>query len=203
MLPNPNWMVARVLAAAGTSTVMVGVFVLILFVLPRPLPALRGEVRADPRRPDGTVETRYWVGLLKERWTYRDGKPHGLTVQYYPNGSIYRELFYVDGKLSGPANEYRELPLYRGSGRRRAPRRRRESFEKGPLRATWHYVGGAREGPYRIFYEDGTLKEEGAYRAGRPEGVVRTFSRKGELLSEKDHGIRAGSGDSLLLDRAS
>jgi hypothetical protein len=202
MLPNPNWMVARVLAAAATSTVMVGVFILILFVLPRPLPALRGEVVPDPRKPDGTVETRYWLGLLKERWTYRNGRPNGRVIQYYPNGSIYRELFYVDGKLSGPANEYREVSLYRGRGRRLPPRRR-DAFEKGPLRATWHYVGGEREGPYRLFYEDGSVREEGAYRGGRLHGVVRKYARTGEVISEKNHGIRAGTGDSLLLDRAS
>lgn len=199
-----NWVLARMVAAALAAVVIASFYVIVLLFLPRPLPGIRGEVGLKPNQPDGIVETRYWIGLLKERWNYKGGLPNGVAIQYYPNGSMFRQLFYVDGKLNGVCNEYYERPTYRGGvGRRAFPKKRRESFEKGPLKATWHYVGGKRDGEYKMYYLGGVLKEEGLYSRGKRVGTVKKYSEEGELISEKHYGGSGSHSHSLFIDRTS
>ena len=199
-----NWMIARVLSVVIASTLIVLIFIVIIFVLPRPLPGFQTEVALKTNQPDGILETHYWVGLLKERWSYQGGRPNGMTLQFYPNRSLYRQLPYLYGKLHGIYNEFYEKSRYgRGVGRRGVPPRRREELARGPLKAKFEYIAGKREGPYSLYYENGVVKESGSYQNGRRSGVLKKYSKAGKLLKEKNYGNRSDSNYSLFLDRSS
>lgn len=172
-----NMMVARVLAGAAASVVMVGVFILVLFVLPRPLPGIPAEA---PKGQDGIYEKNYWIGTPEARGQVLDGRVQGGFVQFYPNGSLYRLLQYSAGRLNGEAREFHEMPT-RNMGRRR-PADTPDGLT-GPVKAVWNYSDGVREGPYRFYALNGELIEEGEYRNGKRLWKRRLSSQSSFSLS--------------------
>jgi antitoxin component YwqK of YwqJK toxin-antitoxin module len=181
-----NWIVARMISGALAS-IVVAIVVIIILYAPKPYPGIEGEVSFDADRENGVVKTNYWVGLLKEEWTYENGFPHGLMLQYFPNRSVMRELRYHRGKLQGLIKEY-----YEKQGFRPGPSERRlvgvldpKKTVRGNIKGKWEYQSGLKEGRYEIYYERGGLKEKGTYKQGKLNGRIRKFNQIGKVTSEK------------------
>lgn len=47
---------------------------------------------------NGSLNTYYYSGEIKTRWEYKDRRPHGDVVTYYPNGEILYIDIYDQGK---------------------------------------------------------------------------------------------------------
>ena len=181
-----DFLKAQFLGAGIASLIFVGVFAVIVLVLPRPFMAqVPGEVPLKPG-VDGAVETYYWVGTLKERQFYRNGIAEGEWVQYYPNGSVMRRMMLSRGVVEGPVLEFYELPSG-GGGRRgmaRSPGRDGE-LGQGPPKGERNYAGGKRHGPYRTYYLNGSPREEGECQEGKLLGKPRKYPKTGKSLIER------------------
>ncbi len=183
---NPlSWVVAGALTGVLGSIVM-GIFISIILFAPKPYPGIKEVIKQDMSREDGTIQTKYWVGLLKEEWTFKNGFPQGYAYQFYPNGSTLRRLHYVDGRLEGAVEEYYEKPgSARGVSRRYVAKKPPQlKLGSGKKKAVWNFRDGTLDGTYALHFEDETIREEGSYLEGKRHGFFRKYSRKGKLKSE-------------------
>ncbi len=158
----------RFLVSSFTALIMSGLMIALYWFVPQHEPRLKPGGPVRPPVSDGVWEQNDFMGLVDTQWTLRGGRAEGDALQFYSNGSLFRELTYRAGRLDGPVREYHEKPRYRRSptrGRIAGPAER--AFMAGPLRRTMTYRDGAADGPYEIYFPYGILKEEGHYRAGR------------------------------------
>ena len=105
-----------------------------------PLRVLQSEALYVAGAPEG--ETRVWdrQGRLAQVVPYRQGKRHGLMVDYWPaTGKPKREAPYAAGELEGVVKEY---------------------FESGVLKSERPFKAGKREGTERQYAGDGKLASE-------------------------------------------
>ena len=195
-----QWLIARVLAGAIAAVVMALVIIGILVFTPPPVVKLQAEISYNAKHADGVVEKHDLFGLLQAQWTYRDGLPNGVSLHYYPNRSIFRELQYVDGKLEGEVRAYYQKERTRGRARYAAMRDARSVYEAvlGDIKGVWNYRNGKREGSYTLYNKNGYIKEEGQYRNDKRFGRVRRYSRDGRLASDKYYGTELTDEDYSL-----
>ena len=151
----------RVLVSSATALTMSVLLIGLYWFIPQHEPRLRPDGPARPAVRDGLWEQNDFLGLIDTQWSMRDGRAEGVALQYHPNGSLFREMIYRDGKLDGPLREYYEKGPYR-----RPPVRDRIATTQERRAAS------------------GVLKEEALYRNGVKEGSV-TFDKDGRLLQKK------------------
>lgn len=166
----------------GAVSMVFALAMMLIMIAPRNLPGVPSN---SPRThvQDGVVQTHYWAGLLKEEWQFRDGRPEGTTIQYYPNASVMRVLNYENGVLNGSVKEYYEQSVAADRPSRKfGPSRPRASQEPN-LKGEWTYENGRPNGPYFLYHRDGSLKEEGEFMAGKRR-VVKKYPREGKLTLE-------------------
>lgn len=181
---GPSYMMMR-FVISGIATLIISAILITLYsVVPQHEPGLKPRGPANPHVQNGVWEKNDFMGLIDTQWTLRNGIAEGEALQFYANGSVFRELNYRNGSLEGMVREYYEKAGYRSipvRGRLASPAERRAAA--GALRRTLGFSGGTAEGPYETFYPDGTIKEEGVYHGGKKH--IRTQYGK--------DGIRKGS----------
>jgi antitoxin component YwqK of YwqJK toxin-antitoxin module len=186
---NPNLfhrLVAGALATALSSLFMAFVIIVILYA-PKPYPSVQPVIKQDVKQEDGNFQRLYWVGLLKSEWNYAAGWPEGPAYHFYPNGSLLRQLFYVQGRLNGPVREFYEKPGRATGFSRRfiAKHPPQAKLGAGQLKAEWNYQDGLLHGRYAKYDAKGNLREEGSYLRGKRHGFIRKYARDGRLVSER------------------
>lgn len=69
-------------------------------------PELRGSYKDG--KPDGEAETFDYLGRLMNRRSFRGGKVHGLSTDFYPGGAKAAQSDWEDGKQAGAARFFDE-----------------------------------------------------------------------------------------------
>ena len=72
----------------------------------------RGTGSLKDGKLDGTVETYYENGQLREKGPFKDGVPDGPTEGYYENGQLWMKGTYKDGEKCGEWLEDGETVTY-------------------------------------------------------------------------------------------
>ena len=98
---------------------------------------------ADSNRLKG-VFRRYEYGILKHE-TFFENPFVVLVKEYYPNGTLMKEIHYYKGEIDGELKSY---------------------YENGKLRYSSPYINGKKNGHYKAYDESGNLKEELLYESG-------------------------------------
>ena len=106
-------------------------------------------------------------GQLEFERNYKDGKPDGLTREWYDNGQLRREKNYKDGKIVGLSR------IWYG--------------EDGQLADEVNYKDGKKDGFHRMWYENGQLIWERNYKDGRKDGFDRIWYKNGQLKKESNY----------------
>ncbi len=103
---------------------------------------------------------------LVRKWSYKDGKLHGLCLEYYRNGRQKSQWYCKNDKMHGEAKFFNlnGSPLWQGN-----------------------YVNGKLHGMSREFYEDASFKRTDNYRYGKAHGLSRLFYRNGQVKWERDY----------------
>ena len=97
----------------------------------------------DSNRLKG-VFRRYEYGILKHE-TFFENPFVVLVKEYYPNGTLMKEIHYYKGEIDGELKSY---------------------YENGKLRYSSPYINGKKNGHYKAYDESGNLKEELLYESG-------------------------------------
>lgn len=81
-------------------------------------------------------------------------KIEGEVTYFYKNRTIFRKVFFVDGKEDGKFSEY---------------------YKTGELKETGKYKKGLREGNWKMYYKSGKIKKKGKYNNGEKVGIWKVF----------------------------
>ena len=98
--------------------------------------------------------------LLVSKDNYFDGKIHGESISYYPNGIIAEIINYNEGIKQGTWVKY---------------------FQDGSIQLEGNYFKDDIEGKYRIYYPDEILKTSGEYKKSLKHGEWKYYSILKEL----------------------
>lgn len=100
---------------------------------------------------------------------------HGLTVYYYPDGSVMRRINFENGLENGFAREYdREGTVITLIEYRRGFVVDRENINRRDR-------NGLKQGKWKFFYPGGNVKTEGNYRDDKRNGYFKEYDEKGML----------------------
>jgi antitoxin component YwqK of YwqJK toxin-antitoxin module len=134
--------------------------------------------------------------VIQEEGVLRWGKRSGHWHEYYIDGSIMRNSYYVKGDLRYVEKFYstgitEEVINYKNG--------REHGFyyyyhENGNLREISHFICGRRHGPYHKYFKGELLEETGRYNDGELDGIVYTFfeNRRVETVERLSNGILHG-----------
>lgn len=95
---------------------------------------------------------------------------NGVVRSYYPDGSIYYELSYVNDVLDGTSYWYYQngnLKMIKEYSKGKLNGYVKEFYENGLLKEEYYVKEGILNGTQRIFYENGALKEINIYEDGK------------------------------------
>ena len=112
----------------------------------------------DGRR-EGTT-SQFWP---KEWFTVKNGPD----TEYYDNGEIAEEKYYVEGKLDGEVMTF---------------------YESGTLCSVIRYIDGREHGPWVGFHENGVEQFRGHYINKEPCGLWEEFDEEGRRVASNFYG---------------
>lgn len=143
-------------------------------------------------------------GLLTQRYQYKNDKKNGCAQQFdslgnvffemyyvddvaigekqwlYPDGSIKKQVLFVNGKEEGLSLEFNEDGAVITE----------ELYDNGFLKDRTEYnrldENGKKTGLWREYYSDGTIKTEQNFRNGEKHGIAKTYNQKGKLVDIQD-----------------
>lgn len=106
------------------------------------------------------------INSHKDRSYYKNGKPHGKWLSFYPNGNLRSIENWKDGKLVG------KFVLYESDGTK--------VFETT-------YLNGKDNGNYYMYHENGVIQVEGKFSNGVPQGTWKFYNDKGKLTGKAEY----------------
>ena len=129
---------------------------------------------------------KYDGGTVQFEYSYRSGKLHGTTKEYYETGELKAEHDYKMGRLIGK-REFRrngdlEYELRYENGQKVETKIR--YYATGERFRQWVLVNGKREGIELDFYRDGQKKAERNYINGKKEGSAKGFHINGRVQGD-------------------
>jgi antitoxin component YwqK of YwqJK toxin-antitoxin module len=122
---------------------------------------------------------------------YRNGRQDGEWKYYFDNGQVNRKATYKDGKPNG------SWEINRADGTLQAKR----GFKDGLRDGEWitydvtgkkpiseeHYVAGAEDGVWKVFYPNGQPKMQISFKTGKRHGTTANFDEKGQKIQEEEY----------------
>lgn len=109
---------------------------------------------------EGPLET-YNEGKLNFFMQYKANKPHGILMQYAPNGYPSSRSHFIAGKLHGISFTYNE---------------------DGALSTIRHYIEGQLHGPAITYYPSGAPFEHGIYENNLKQGEFTQYDQQGTII---------------------
>lgn len=124
------------------------------------------DIISSPYKTNSKGEN--FTGYVKKKFeieVYKDGRPHGKWLKFYPNGSLKSIETWNMGKLSG------KYTLYRND--------ETKILEN-------NYLNGKDHGRYLMFHENGVQYITGQFSKGVPIGIWNYYNTNGKLTGKND-----------------
>lgn len=132
----------------------------------------------------------YANGTMKSEQYYLDGKLHGSSSYWAIDGGLLAKRWYIHGYAEGKALCYysNQKPYSITRYRHGVPQGPQEYYyESGLLRSRFNCQNGEFDGPLQLFYVNGQLKREINYCQGKREGIETLWSFEGEKLGQVEY----------------
>jgi len=97
---------------------------------------------------------------------YKDGKLHGESITFYPNGRILKKISYKNGKLHG------ERILY---------------YEHGQVKDKVNFINGLSQGEWIEYYENEQVKSKSNIKDGKLHGEVIKYYEDGQIEIKENY----------------
>ncbi|MBN2481507.1 MAG: toxin-antitoxin system YwqK family antitoxin [Bacteroidales bacterium] len=101
--------------------------------------------------------------LVKEEFRFKNGRLHGASYSYYPNGNLVWKGSYQNGMMSGKWQKW---------------------DDDGNLIVEVHYINDVLDGPYLTMYPNGDIREKGKYSANRRVGAWIRMDETGQVTGQ-------------------
>lgn len=112
-----------------------------------------------PEGGDATIDPKEGEGI-RFMFRYKEGKRHGLSVGFLPNGKLKSLYNYVNGKQHGYKFEF---------------------FPNGKLRLMKSMKQGTVSGLNCVWYRNGNIKKISIYEMKKPIGVCMIYDKSGHI----------------------
>jgi antitoxin component YwqK of YwqJK toxin-antitoxin module len=99
--------------------------------------------------------------VVKEQFTFRNGKLHGESLAWYKNGQMRRKGYYYKGQISGKWEFWNEA---------------------GNKTTEAHYKKDVLNGSYIALYTNGRIKEKGQFSENKRIGEWSLYDQDGRLI---------------------
>jgi hypothetical protein len=116
----------------------------------------------DPN--NGVKEDFYMDGMIKSRYTLKNGLKEGVVSNYDPKGRLSSTIEYNNDMRNGKLINY--------------------SVETKKPELTAYFKNDTQTGPVVQYYKEGMIFRESNYTKGRVNGVIKTFWSNGKLKAE-------------------
>jgi uncharacterized protein len=134
------------------------------------------QIEYDKGKKNGIRRIIHENEIIEENFV--EDVKQGYSKHYYPDGKLWKEIFFEDGLESGIGKEFAQ-----SDGRVI----KITYFEKGFITDIENInrldKSGLKQGKWMFFYENGNVKEEGDYRNDLKHGYFKTYATNGVLLS--------------------
>jgi len=147
-------------------------------------------IRVSQKPYTGWFKRMHASGALRFLCQYRNGKRHGLQINWHANGQKRREIHYAHGKRNGRWTEWRK----------NGTKRHIYNYEGGKLHGTltgWfengqkcfenNYLNGRKQGPLTTWDSNGEIRYQGVYTDGLLQEKIKLSHSKKELYSLMPH----------------
>lgn len=126
-------------------------------------------------------------GILLDSGYFKDGERHGLTEQYYLNGSLKIKANYNQGKKNGICENYYDngIPYQIGeyqNGKRTGTIK--QFYPDGSLQIEQEYQYGLLHGKTTSYFPDQTISAQGEYCRGSKCGAWKYFYNNGKIRAK-------------------
>jgi antitoxin component YwqK of YwqJK toxin-antitoxin module len=127
-------------------------------------------------KKNGIRRTYHEDEIVEENFV--DDIKQGFTYFYYPDGKLWKEIYFVDGLEEGEAKEYAN-----SDGRVIKLTYYKKGFVTDIERINAIDNAGMKQGRWKFYYEDGSLKQEGEYKNDLKHGYFKDYTREGNLIT--------------------
>ena len=131
-------------------------------------------------------------GLIRDIYTYNDGKLNGICEHYFYQSEILRSRhFYVNNKLHGEYKTFYEDGKIRTQMFYLDDKKEGEYktfHENGKVERIAFCKGSHFHGEYKTFYKNGKPKTNGMYEYNRRVGKFTTLNKNGYIIEESEYG---------------
>lgn len=112
---------------------------------------------------------------LLSKELYLNDTKEGESYYYYPNGNIWRSVYYKNGKRNGKSMEFSEKGIMISIMHYRENLLVQREFINRTDRK------GNKQGVWKEFYKNGKIKQEVTYLNDKYHGLLKTYNERGEL----------------------
>ncbi len=143
------------------------------------------------------VSEKYADGSIKLVQFRKDGRLHGPSTYYSPNGAVLAQTWFDNGLQEGesqffyPNGNIHSIQQFKNSiwhGEQRF------WYADGSLKTSMRYLQGELDGPVRLYYPNGALQRELHFSRGKRHGIERMWSLAGTLILEAEFDMDRPSG---------
>jgi antitoxin component YwqK of YwqJK toxin-antitoxin module len=128
-------------------------------------------------------------GVLVRSFSMEEEEKNGPFLEWYDNGSVKTECFFVRGQFEGEQKEFFSTGqikscLHFSNGTKQGIQE--HWYENGVLASREHFAHDLKDGQSVFWHPNGTCRWEGYYQTDRIDGVVSEWYDNGQLKSRKE-----------------
>lgn len=136
---------------------------------------------------DGSYESYYETGKIREKATFRQGQYSGERILYYENGQPeIIEPYDADGQLNGMYKKYHEngvIHIEKPYVNNVIQGTLRVFYPSGQIKEEVAMENNMENGPFTEYFENGTVQWKGTYLNGDNEfGLLEEFDSLGQMI---------------------
>ncbi len=136
---------------------------------------LNGKRKAEGKYVGKEIKDSVWnyydeLGVLIAKEKYKEGKKHGASFVYIPDGSVSEEKYFKDDVMDGPYKEYFTANVLRSQAtysKGLIEGRTVYYYPNGVEVAVGFYKNGNKVGPWIYKTESGKIREKELYKNGK------------------------------------
>ncbi len=132
-------------------------------------------------------------GAVARETAFTNGVKEGLTLEYFPNGQVKREMYFSNNLPSdthkefyvGEEHQVKSIIAYSEQDSEEA--KVQEFYPTGEKKSEYTTYRAVQEGPFTLYHRNGTVAASGSYQAGKKQGLWEEFYPTGSIAKQANY----------------